>query len=111
MEFCREGIAGVEAAVAADEFYVIEVGAGAGLPFAGDGAGVAGAGGETDAGDDVGAAAWCFEHGLGAAESAEGGGIVGDDDLGGHGAEADEGGIGPEDEGGGDAVPALREVN
>src|SRR5579859_5118680 len=64
-----------DAAMAADEFYVVQIGMFAGLPFAGDGAGVTGAGREADAAEDIGAAYRSLHHGLGSAEAAKGRGI------------------------------------
>ena len=110
LEFCGEGLAGGEAAMTTDEFYVIAVGAVPGLPFTGNGARVAGTCGQADTAYYIGAAAGCLEHGLRAAKAAEGGGIVGDEDLGGHGTKADEGSVGPEMQWSGDAVPALGQV-
>src|SRR6185437_11750479 len=96
--------------MAADEFYVVHVGAGAGLPFAGYRPGVAGAGRQADAGNDIVTAAGRLDHWLRAAEAAECGRIVGDEQLGGDGRKADEHAVRFEVQWSGKAVPALWEI-
>ena len=100
-----------QGAVAADEFDVIQVGLGAGLPFQADRAVVVSTGEDADAVEDVVAARVGFDHRDRAAEAAERGLALGQDELGGVGVQADELGLGTELEGAGQAVPARRDVD
>ena len=80
-----EGDAGGVGAVPAEETDVVHEGVGTCAPECAYGPGVDAVGVEADAGDDVGASLRGFKEGFGRAGTLEGGGGVGDDELGGGG--------------------------
>ncbi len=98
-------------AVAADEFYVVHIGAAAGHPFAADSARVARRGVNADAADELPPAPAGFQHGLRRAHTGPRRAVFIDGDLRGDGAEAEERAAAAHAERIRDAVHALRQVD
>lgn len=98
-------------AVAADEFYVVHIGAAAGHPFAADSARVARRGVDADAADELPPAPAGFQHGLRRAHTGPRRAVFIDGDLRGDGAEAEERAAAAHAERIRDTVHALRQVD